>query len=508
MPPETPPPDDARGSSSSSSEGGNVVDPAVLAERRAQRAEQAEQSAARRAADAQVLAAQLARERARLEAERDAARAEAAAAREGADAAIAEARHLQAERDSVRDALIEARRERDQLAATAAAPGESVGPAGPAAPAPAESAEPAAPRSEPAQPTEPGADAPAAGGGPATANGTGRNGHAVLPPAWAAGLRRELAVARSAAAVAAPPAPSRGASPVVPGLARERRIVAQRAAAGPVPAATPTSGVEGQRRGDRAAPITALALERERSSRLQAQLDSSLAVQRELRTHIAALQRAVHQRVEAERRIEAALRRVREELTAANAFAAGRAVAPAAPGHGRPDPAQPGDAAAAPPGEPPRAGAGSAAPAATPMPPASSVASPPTASSPPPARVSPESSPEAEAPAVEVAPAAHAAPPTPALDPLRLSAAHERLRASVPPAEAAPQPAPPPAGPPAPWLTEALQRLLASDPETAGRIAVGVLPAHSLAAEKPLRLDLLLTGRGCLAIDVAPNAPA
>lgn len=506
MPPDTPPPDDER-RPSPSPEGSNVVDPAVLAERRAQRAEQAEQSAARRAADAQVLAAQLARERARLEAERDAARAEAAAAREGADAAIAEARHLQSERDTLRDALIEARRERDALQA-AQPPAEAVEPVAPAEPAPVAAA------------PEPAAPAPAAGEAART-NGAGRNGHALAPAPWAAGLRRELAVARTAAAIAAPSAsPPRAPSPAVPGLARERRLVEQRAAAGPVPAAKPSQAEEGQRRGDRAAPITALALERERSSRLQAQLDASLAVQRELRTHIAALQRAIHQRVEAERRIEVALRRVREELTAANALAAGRAAVPA--------PAEP-TAVPAPAG-PPRAAAGAAAPSATPMPPATGSALPtppaaPAASAAPPALADAlrSATPTGEAAAPPAAAARVAAPPTPeaaapraepptprpaGLDPLRLSAARERLRASVPPVEAETAPAALPAGPSTPWLTEAIQRLLATEPETAGRIAVGVLPAHGFAADKPLRCDLLLSGRGCLAVDVVPDAPA
>jgi hypothetical protein len=475
MPPETPPPDDERRPLSSAESGGNVVDPAVLAERRAQRAEQAEQSAARRATDAQVLAAQLARERARLEAERDAARAEAAAAREGADAAIAEARHLQAERDTLREALIEARRERDALQtereARASAPAE---PAPAVPPAGGSAATPLAP----ASPAEPGRAEPSAGHEPRAANGSARNGHAVQPAAWAAGLRRELAVARTSARVVAPTAaPTRGPSAPVPALARERRIVAQRATAGPVPAAVKLArDAEGQRPGDRAAPITALALERERSSRLQAQLDSSLAVQRELRTHIAALQRAIHQRIEAERRIEAALRQVRDELTAANALTAGQ-TAPAT------------SSTEAPTAGPPRAAAGSAAPSATPM---------------PPARVTP---PVAPSPAVVEA----AVPePTPAtLDPQRLTAARERLRAAAPPpGEHDAQPDALPAGPPAPWLAAALQRLLAEEPETAGRIAVGLLPAQGLAAERPLRYDLLLAGRGCFAVDVTPGAPA
>ena len=473
MPPEIPPPDDARRTSPSE---GNVVDPEVLAERRAQRAEQAEQSAARRAADAQVLAAELARERARLEAERDAARAEASAAREGANAAIAEARHLQGERDTLRTALHEAHAERDALAKRAAAGDARL------------------------EPVDGSASSP-------------RNGYRALPPTWPVGLRRELTVARTSAATARPSAPPVVSIPPVPALARERRLVEQRASAGPMAGATSPSAGAQQRRGERAAPITALALERERSSRLQAQLDSSLAVQRELRTHIAALQRAVHQRVEAERRIETALRRVREELTAASAFSAeSKAPAPAAP--------------ASVSGSPPRAAAGTAAPAAVSTPTAGEDALPVAPATPPPA--APATPPEPAVPAAPVvirlpvaaqsAPLTIVPPTSPpvsptsettakaaALDPLRLSAARERLRAAVPAVE---PPSALPAGPVAPWLTAALQRLLASEPETAGRLVVGLLPAQGLAAERPLRYDLLLAGRGCLAVDAEPGASA
>jgi hypothetical protein len=462
MPPEIPPPDDERRPSSPE---GNVVDSEVLAERRAQRAEQAEQSATRRAADAQVLAAELARERARLEAERDAARAEASAAREGADAAIAEARHLQTERDTLRTAVEEAHAERDALAKRAAVAD--------------------VPPEEPAN------------GSP---NGA-HNGHGAVPPAWSAGLRRELTVARAAAAIAPPRAAPMAPTSPVPGLARERRLVAQRAAAGPSAGAKPLPGAEvQQRRGDRAAPITALALERERSSRLQAQLDSSLAVQRELRTHIAALQRAVHQRVEAERRIETALRRVREELTAVNTLAAERTT-PAAP-EATPAAPAPAPATVAAPVGPPRAAAGSGAPSAIPTP------TPETPPQPTPPRfelVRELALPATEQPREPSPPAVPLTPVAATLDPLRLSAARERLRAAVP---AVTPLSSLPVGPPAPWLTAALQRLLASESETAGRIVVGLLPAQGLVAERPLRYDLLLAGRSCLAVDVEPGGPA
>lgn len=381
-------------------------------------------------------------------------------------------------------------------------------------------------------PASPAAAAPAHDPAPAV-NGNGAhaaNGHAAPSFASAQALRRELAVARTAAAIGtAARAPVPHAAPV-PALARERRLVAQRAAGGLAAARGSALATAAQPRGDRAAPITALALERERSSRLQAQLDSSLAVQRELRTHIAALQRAVHQRVEAERRIEAALRRVREELTAASLLATQRAHASAAAVE-RAAPAAPFPPAAPAPAGPPRAAAGTAAPSVRPMPPVPAVSgsaaplppipAPPaptgagpqaaapaeTSPSPDPIQHAPAPSPAQAPPAAVPAPSAPAASPPEArvgLDPDRLAAARERLRAATAPAPAL---APLPEGPPAPWLTAALKHLLEREPEIAGRIAVGLLPAQSVGAQRPLRCDLLLAGRGCLALDFRPGAP-
>jgi hypothetical protein len=245
-----------------------------------------------------------------------------------------------------------------------------------------------------------------------------------------------------------------------------------------MPAATApaglTVGAPAARRGDRAAPITELALERERSGRLQAQLDRSSAVEQELRDQLAALERAVQERVDAERRIELALRRVREELAAASSLGAVAGESAA----GEADPGR--DMTVAP-----------AEPA-----PASAVA--PTE----PASASPE--PAASAPTEPAASAPPSAPPPPViamLDPERLAAARERLRSAA----VEQTPAPLPEGPPSPWLTAALQRLLATEPETAGRLAVGLLPAQGLTATRPLRYDLLLAGQGCLAIDVEPG---
>jgi hypothetical protein len=167
----------------------------------------------------------------------------------------------------------------------------------------------------------------------------------------------------------------------------------------------------------------------------------------------------VRERIEAERRIEAALRRVREELTAADALA---------------DAAQPSAA--------PAAATEPGAPVAAPEP-APRPAVPPTGG--------PGRAPTAEAPE-----------PGSGLDPRRLAAARERLRAAAP---ATPALAPLAEGPVAPWLPTALRELAQSDPETAGRLAVALLPVHGLPAEKPLRYDLLLPGRGVLAVDVVPG---
>jgi hypothetical protein len=512
MPPDALPPDDAREHDALEAET-NVVDPEVLAERRAHRAEQAERSAVRRAADAQMLAADLARERARLEAERDAARAEAAAAREGADAVKAEARFMQSERDALRA-------ECELLRRTAG----RAEPAAPAAPEPVVREH---------------------------ANGNGNGGSPVATP-WVAGLRAELAVARSSAARPAPAiaSPAAAVAAVAPALARERGLVAQRATDAPRQAA-PAPPSEA-RIVDRAAPVTALALERERSGRLQAQLERAAAaeqvvreqaherarrleaqldraavIERELREQVVALQRAVDERREAEQRIEGALRRLRGEFDAANRLTVSapglaRLDAPAAsePATVEPDaPAAPAPAAPMSIGLPtasPAAGFEAAAveepeavvpeseapsvdepEAVTPEPEASTVEQPEAAATASealaeqPATVAAERDPEPTAPSVE-----------PSLDTERLNAARERLQATAPVDASESDDAPSaPTGPPSAWLPNALRALTREDPETAGRILAGMLPAQGLVTQRTLCYDLVLSGR-CTAVDV------
>jgi hypothetical protein len=223
--------------------------------------------------------------------------------------------------------------------------------------------------------------------------------------------------------------------------------------------------------GERAVPVTALALERERSSRLRTELERAAAAERELRGEVVALERVVHDRRDAERRIEAALARVRAEFDAAKALAEGAsadvpASAAAPPG------------ADAPPMAEPAAGVPPAADAPPPAEPADEVPTPPTPS------VGP--------------PSVARAPGAPTVDAERLEAARTRLRAATP-AEAQD---PPPDGPPTPWLPRTLRELAREDPATAGRVLAGLLPAQGLVSEGPLRYDVVLAGRGCLAVDV------
>lgn len=428
MPPDALPPDDPGPPASGSERGeGNVVDPAVLAERRAQRAEQEREAAERRAADAQTLAAELARERARLEAERDALR-------------------LALERTITEGA-------------------RPLGPTPPSAP-PVEADRP--PISEP----------------------TGANGNGSSPTIVVRDLRHELTVARATlarpAVPSAAPAPVRAPSAPMPALARERALVARRAAEGPV-VAVPSAQPAGT--ADRAAPATALALERERSNRLQALLDRSTAAERELSEQVSALQHAVVERRDAEQRIAAALRRLRSDFDAA--ARAQTAPAPASaeqPAPERVPPEQPApDAAPAP-----------AAPADQP------TAVPAPSRKPVPAAAVPAG----EAP-TEEAPAAAPPAQAPTIDADRLEQARERLRATTAPEEpvtaAAPATVPPPglpAGPPAPWLPTALRRLAQDDPATAGRVLLGMLPAQGLVTQRELHYDLVLAGRGCIGVDV------
>ena len=92
-------------------------------------------------------------------------------------------------------------------------------------------------------------------------------------------------------------------------------------------------------------------------------------------------------------------------------------------------------------------------------------------------------------PAGRVPPTAPAsAAPTPAIEPERLALAQARLREAVPlaPVPREPRPAlaalsslPPPGR--RSWLLRALRRMVAQDPEAAGRLLVALLPGHRLA---------------------------
>ena len=464
MPPDAIPPNDERAPDVRDA---NVVESEVLAERRAQRAENAERSATRRAADAQSLAADLARERARLEAERDAARAEAAAAREGADAVKAEAQHLQAERDALRIEVERGITERETLRAelehVRAERGSAV----------------EAPVAATTAAVAPAAATPVV----AAPNGNG----AAIPAAWADGLRRELAVARAAAArprsvadrastgaaagSVAASAPGAGEPSTKSSLGRERELVARRASEAPATGAVSPAWVAA-RAGERATPLTALALERERSSRLRAELEQAATVEAELRAQLAALEQAVAERRDAERRIEMALQRVRSEFDDARQLAAEQD----APVAGT---------------ETTFTGEGNVA-AADPEP-GSVVAARPVLPAVP------------EGLASRPAPAAS---PAGVVDAERLDAAQARLRAAASaepeaPARHEPDVPEPPTGPLAPWLPAALRKLAGEDARAAGRILTAMLPAQGLVTERKLRYDLVLTDRGSvIGVDV------
>ncbi|WP_148261064.1 hypothetical protein [Conexibacter woesei] len=529
------------------------------------------------------------------EAELAAAQGEARAAREGADAVMAEAAHVESERETLRAELAQARAERDALRTELAQAREERD--GGRAELAGARAERDGLRTELAQERDAAASAAAA---PA---------RFVPSPSL---LRSEFMLARATRGRPVRTVPPRvGVTVPTDALARERRLVEERGAASALagrgsgaaagaaraaglaaavaaraagPAAVGDAalrGAEAERRvPPRAIPVTALALERERSVRLQSQLDRQAQTERELRDQVEALERAVASRMDAEQRIEAALRRVRGELEAANALrmltergSPTRPLTSTQPAR-EATPTSPAPPASAAPPAPDAADAppAPAPPAAAPPAPAPDPAAPPAAD------------PDAAAPHAPVPAADPAAPPAAAAaapgDPVplgagfdadRLNAARARLRAmaeaeeraaaggdpapldaSARPDAAAPadaaasvDPAPPadaasagsaapartarpgparvigparvtvptprafvdanarrPVRSTSPWLPAALRRLVREDPETAGRILVGMLPAHGLVTQRPLAYDLVLADRGTVAVDV------
>ncbi|MBB4665281.1 hypothetical protein [Conexibacter arvalis] len=647
---------------------------AESARRRAELKRQSARDKRRRAVEA----------REQVEAELEKLQAEAQAAREGADAVIAQAAHEQRERDRLRAEVeqigaeraalraelerVRAERtaEREQAqAALAEARAEAEAARGEAEAARAEVEAARAERERVAEQERVDAEAARA-----------ERERLVEPPAahgaWVERLRAELEGARTmrpAPAVrhAVPwPLAAEGktsADSLAGALALERRLLAARGSGlpGVTAARTPTgaraieplrvSAEDGRvlapATPTRAMPVTALALERERSTRLQAKLEAQAETERELREQIAELERAVASRMDAEQRIERALRRVRGELEAANALRMlterGSSTRPLSGGE-----ASAADAASGGPAAPPGSGLGAAGSDA-----AASVAGAagsdaaasdsgaaasersdsgdgPAAMRDTPAHGGPFAAPgpgrgPTATPDTPAHGGAFAAPATgdaagrapesddagePALagfDADRLNAARARLRAAAPPEgaevarrgasdpdetsaaapldvvraddagatpsvgeavadraprgeagahspgtpldavraedagatpsvdEAVAEPAPrgdgdaqaagqatrpspgkalvlgraalpqvgaDPTGPPAAWLPAALRRLLQSDPETAGRIVVGMLPAHGLVTLRDLGYDLVIADRGTVAVDV------
>lgn len=557
-------------------------------------------------------------------AELEHARAEAQAAREGADAVIAQASHEQRERDRLRalaeqsgaerEALrtelehLRAEREAEAAQAQAALAEREAEAARARAALDEQEAEAARMRATLALRETDAAQARAA----LDAARVERE-RLTEPPAahggWRERFAAELACARqmrpvavgggraSAAAVSDATVPAATAAAAAPGdgaLALERRLSAARASG--LPGTVASGGAMGARsieplheqspereQPERAIPATALALERERSTRLQAQLDRQSETERGLREQVAGLQRAVESRMDAEQRIEQALRRVRGELEAANALRMLTERGSSTRSLTDPDPAP---AAASEPQDPAVGSAPDVDRAA-----GSDPAAGTTGGSRPAGEPSPGAAGLAGATPLAAGGASGAAIPAPAeesalagFDTDRLMAARARLRAAAPaedldaeppstrpvgddgaadrvaapattpPAAEAPPAEPPlaahapvatgatapgfgapplappqavtasepdpvspsasaddrhetasapaPAGPPSPWLPAALRRLLAQDPETAGRIIVGMLPAQGLVAQRDLAYDLTIADRGTVAVDV------
>ena len=590
----------------------------------------AEAESARRRAELKRQSARDKRRRAvetahELEHELELARAEAQAAREGADAVIAEAAHEQRERDRLRAELEQADAERaalraelERLRAERAAEREQAAVA-------LEEARTAG-EAEREQARVALEEARAAGeaereqAAVALEEARAVRERSTAPPAahgsWKSRFAAELACARAMrpapAAAHAVPWPLDPAAPhgerAAEGraLALERRLLATRRSG--LPGTVASGGATGARsieqrtagtaEGGRAAapaaraiPVTALALERERSTRLQAQLERQAETERELREQVAELERAVASRMDAEQRIERALQRVRGELEAANALrmltergsstrpltsaeapgaAAGSAAAASA------EPARPVAPDPVDVDEPALAGFDAARLAAArerlraatppepetdapdPAPAAEAASDAPAADTPALHAADAPVSDEADAPAADAAgtadaagaadaagtadaadapaagaadaagtadaadaPAADAADAAGTADASMLAPGVDAPATTAPaPPAAEPAAAPPvgrtpasaltlvpaPAevslGPPAPWLPAALRRLLASDPETAGRIVVGMLPAQGLVTQRDLSYDLVIADRGTVAVDV------
>jgi hypothetical protein len=107
--------------------------------------------------------------------------------------------------------------------------------------------------------------------------------------------------------------------------------------------------------------------------------------------------------------------------------------------------------------------------------------------------------------AVTVGTRAGAEPPAPepgrTIEAERFDAALSRLRASTPP-EAGEPDTPPPV---TPWLKDAFARLVARDPDAAGRLLIGLLPAEGIVHRAPIAYDLVLSDE--LTIQLTLGAP-
>jgi len=428
-----------------------VVDRAVLAERRARRAELGEQMQARRAAEAEALAGELSTEVGRVE--RELERAREAPARLEAELAERERAWRAAEQRAdaerrgrsedleeaaarIREAEAEARRARERAQAAQRVAREL-----------AEELVRLRRRLAEAEHA-----LAAAAAGSRRPPDVARQPELVPVPPGA--LRRERAISRAAGS---PPAPRRPRAPlpsVADLLAAERRMRP------PAAAGDPRAGSE--RLLAEARALAAAAGERLAETRRAAHLDrGELAEARAAQAHAEEQLRAQR---ELTARARAALGELRAELAALEA-------APRPPAPTPPDGA-----------ELARRAAALAAP--EPVATSAAVAEQLEAAR---ARLR-ESAPLEEEPPAEPHPPVERQPP------------------AEPPPEASAERKPRPGSPPAsPWLPGAFSRLAAEEPAAAGRVLLGLLPALGAVVEHPVAFELVLPDEGRLLVRAEPG---
>ncbi len=309
-------------------------------------------------------------------------------------------------------------------------------------------------------------------------------------------LRAEHRLAAPRPAPPAVPAPTPRRPESAPALALERQMVSAQSSSTRIPPApAPDPGLP--------AVLSALADE---LAELRTLAEGERRLRTEAEARAAALERQLQEVTERSERAFEEIGHVREQLASMVGAEQERAVAPSRPGQ-----------ASAPPS------VSSASP----------VSAPPPAPAPAPNReLDPRRLDEALSRLREQHPPEDHDPGSPespqALETQPLTAAQQSAPSAPEPpsAPSAPEPPPAPETPPGPeptagraqpprppardtkgsppggWLYPAFRALTRSDPVTAGRLVLALLPAHGLVHRKRLDYDLALTGIGCLQVSV------